>query len=613
MLRFTLCVMLALAAVPVAVNGQVAAQVEVGRVRFVNTTSTGLDAYIDGTLWVAGLTASSNYSDVNTGEHVFSFRAAGSAEDMAETAYAIKSGQRLTIAAIDAPDSLAALAVVDDVQAPARNCARVKLVHAAVGVGAISATLGDTALAEGLEYGAVGTPIQVPDGGHALSVTLDGAALVSEAARAFTGNRAYTLFLVGTPDALRIVTSDSSVLTPTAASQFRFAHMVPDVGSVAVYVNNESVPLYPEVPFSRVTQYLVTGQGPHTFEVYPVGSGPANGKPLATGQAEIAESESALFVTQGTADAMEIGVYKGDIGPVAPNSSRLQVINLARGNPAIQVRDTQSGALLFEDVDYLESSVRSVPGGAYGIRFEDADSGDLMMDRPGVRIPPGSLTFLIAFDNDPQIDLVNAVTVSTENVLQYAQVRWAQLDVWGPAVDVYLDDVLVAEDLEFQDATTYTLLLPGRYAIAVYSAGTDPDSGAALVVDEVALTATDSARTVFVYGTPDAMKIDLEPDSLALLPPDRARVRFVNAAVDTFEVDVVNLATGKAWVEGLYFDQSSVNINIEPGSYTFDFRLNETSLARAADVVLRPGQTYTVVLTGQADNELAVAVLQAAP
>jgi hypothetical protein len=56
-------------------------------------------------------------------------------------------------------------------------------------------------------------------------------------------------------------------------SLFCFANMAPGVGSLAVCINKELAPLYPEVPFGNGSPCFMTGLACIMFEVYPDDSG----------------------------------------------------------------------------------------------------------------------------------------------------------------------------------------------------------------------------------------------------------------------------------------------------------------------------------------------------
>ncbi len=395
-----------------------AEQTGVARIRFVNASldAAGLDAYGDGVLWTAGLVDVTGYMNATPGEHVFSFRRVGKADDLARVTVTLESDQRVTIAAINRVDALEGLALVDDVSAPARNAARVKVVHAAPGAGPLALRIGGEPVAADLAYGAASEPAQIFAGTHTVSVRAgDESPLVMKQELVLAGSRAYTLFVIGADDggALRLLPAESTVLKPDVSSQFRFANMVQGAGPLAVYVNHEAEPLFASVNFSSVTTYFVTGQGPHLVEVYPVGSGPQDGAPLAAGTAEVGPLENVMFVAQGTAESPEVVAYSADLSPVPAGSARLQVIHAAMGNPAIRV-GTLDGETLFDRVAVGGSASRVIEAGVYAVRFEDAVSGETMMEQPGVVVADGTATVVIAFDDDPDAPLINAVTVPVD-------------------------------------------------------------------------------------------------------------------------------------------------------------------------------------------------------
>jgi hypothetical protein len=599
----TLALVLAPAVGPVVgkVDAMPAAQTGIARVRFVHASfdAPSLDAYADGKLWAARVRGVAGYLDIPPGEHTFSFRLAGQKDDLASVQATLADGQRTTVAAINTLEALQATVIADDVSAPARNAARVKVVHAVPDGGPITVRIDGQVFASDLAFGQASAEGQVFSGTYDIEIAAGDSTLVSEANRAFDGNRAYTLFLVGTATsrAYRIVPAESTVLKPESTSQFRFANMAQGVGPLAVFVNKESRPLYPSVRFSAVTTYFVTGRGPHLFEVYPAGAGPWNGRPLASGSAEIGANENALFVALGTANTLAIRAYSSDLSPLPPNASRLQVVNAATGNPAIRV-ETMDGTTLFQRVDVAGTASRVVPAGTYNIRFTDAARGSLMMEKTGFFLPAGTATALVAFDDNPADALVNAVAVSTENVPAFASIRWAHLNIWGPPVDLYLDNTRVVSGLAYKVVTDYMLIAPDTYTLAAYPIGADPEATRPLASQLLDLSSPASPCTVYVFGPADEVQFETTRDDAGLLRDGTARVQFINTAIDSGGVNVENLADGSVLAENLRFGVSSVPIEITAGEYAFDFTRDAETVASLGGLVVLPGTVYTVALTG---------------
>jgi hypothetical protein len=610
-------VLLIVLIVPASPAVESAAQVEIARVRFVNVSpgAPTLNAYVDGRLW-AGVSPEEtvNYQDVVAGKHTFSFRLRDASQDVASVAGTVRDAQRITVAAMDGPQGVVARLYRDDVSAPARNAARITVIHAVPDAPPITVQIDSITVAENLRYGAASRSArQFYDGTHDISLAVGGMAQpLSGAVRTFTGNRTYTLFVVGSAatDEYQIVAAESTVLRPDGSSRFRFANMARGVGDVTVYINQEDLAIFPQVRFSRVTQYYVTGPGPHTMEVYPLGS-PREGTPLARGTAEIGPDEHVLFVMQGTADDLAVQAYTSDLSPVAAGSGRLQVINVAVDNPAFEV-ETLDGVPLFDSLEVGDSASREMPVGGYGIRFKNAESGEMMMEQGGVQVRRGVITLLIAADDDPGAPLINAIPVTVEGVPQYAAIRWAHLAVGSGPVDVYLDDTPVIRGLAYRLMIDYRLYRPETVSMRVVPAGSDPATTPPLIETRISLGRVAEPRTIYFYGAADGIGLGYEAalDNAAFLPAGSGRIRFINAAQDTGNLSVVQAATNAVLVDNLLPGTSSVHKHLLAGSRTYEFvGAGGAVIATLDDLNVESGVVYTVVLIGDAAQPGGVEVL----
>ncbi len=495
-------------AIPSA-GAEPAYQAEIGRVRFVHIAlgTPALDAYVDDRLW-AGVSPQEvvNYQDVTAGEHTFSFRLQEASQALTSVVATVNAGQRLTVVAMEGPEGVVARVYVDNVSAPARNAARVTMIHAAPDAGVMTVTIDGATVAEDLEYGESSASSPPPnrgvsqfyDGPHDIALTVDGAAQpVSGAVRTFTGNRNYVFFIAGLVGDYQIVAAESSVLKPESNSLFRFANMARGLGDVTVYINHEDVPIFPQVKFSRITQYYTTGVGPHTVEVYPLGS-PRQGAPLARGTAVIGPGEHVVFVMHGGDDEVVIRAHTSNLDPVAAGSARLHVIHAAADNPAFRV-ETSDGVPLFDPLGLGDSASREIPAGGYGLRLIDAASGETLMEQGGFEVQPGTVTLMIAIDDDPRVPLINAVPLAVEGVPQYAAIRWAHLDAQAGAVDVYLDGTPVIRGLSYKLMIDYQLYQPAFYSLRVFPAGSDPAKTLPLIEGQIDLRRL--SHDLFVYET----------------------------------------------------------------------------------------------------------------
>ncbi len=585
-------------------------QDELARVRFVNASfdALALDAYVDGKLWFSGVHDYTNYQSITAGEHSFDFRLVGSGDALASAIATVEPGQRVTLAAVNPMATMDVQLMVDDVSAPARNASRVKVVHAAPNIGPLTITVGDMTLADGLAFGEVSDARQLFDDQYVVFAKgEDGLPIIGGDMLLITGYHTYTLFVAGSAQAneFKLVTAVSTVLKPEPTSRFQFANMAQGVEALTAYVNNESVPLFPNVRFSRVTEYYVTGQGPLRVDVYPAGSGPDDGRPLASNLVTIGPDENIMFIAKGTAKSLQVAAYSGDLSPLPVNTSRLQVIHVATGNPAFGVM-TLNDIALFDKIGLGGADSRVVPAGSYNLRFNNADTGELMMEKNGFWLPANTATMVVAFDNDPLIPLINAISVSVNDIPSVVPVRWAHLDSAAPPLDVYLDDQLLLPDMRYRDTTDYLPIAPGRYEVAAYAAGADPAIDLPLASATLDLRRADAPRTAYWFGTADELRLEIAPDNNALIPAGRARIRFVNAITGSVSVDVARPMTGASVVENLYFSESSVHLDLDAGVYSYVVLSEGEEIATLGDLDFKTGMAYTIALTGELPDVQAV-------
>lgn len=603
-------------ALPGTQNAQAAqpAQTGTARVRFANAgiDVPALNVYADGRLWASGITETVGYLDIPAGAHTFTFQLPGGTEPLASVDATLDAGQRVTIAAINTLENLDAIAFVDDVSAPARNAARVRVVNAVPDLGAVRVLLDGETLAANLDYGEVGAPLQILTGVHDIEVmTLDGDPVFAVVGEFFNPERAYTLYLTHDDERPRLMRTDSSVLRPEpATTQLRFAHMAPDHGPLVFYVNRETTSAFGAIDFSSVTPYIITGQGPHVVDVYPAGSTPDTDQPLASVNVSIGAQQQVIFIATEDAGALALTAYLADMSPLPPQTTRLHVIHTATGNPAMRLT-TLDDLPLVDRVDPGAIAAREIPAGRYGVRLTDAEADDaaLLMERSGLFIPPGTAAALIVFDDDPQLPLVNTVLVTADNVPQQAALRWLHADPQGGAVDVYLDGDALLTDWTMGDSTGHTLLEPRLYALRIYRAGADPDAASPLVAQNLDLRGTVSPRTAVLFGSPDATRLVTLPDSAELLPAERGRVRFIHAVPDVPRIDVQRTETGVTLAQTLTPGTGSVNVNLPPDTYEFAAFSDGAQLAALDPLTVEAGTAYTVVVTARSGSGSALDAL----
>ena len=127
----------------------------------------------------------------------------------------------------------------------------------------------------------------------------------------------------------------------------------------------------------------------------------------------------------------------------------------------------------------------------------------------------------------------------TANSPEAAQVRFVQMSVDTPPVDMYLDNGGAAYNLSFGTVTSYVSFIPGEYRLSAHRGGT----GQVLVSDQTVLSAS-RQYTAILSNTLGNLQETIFPDANTPAPPGRVAVRVINEAASGGPVDVYLMPSG---------------------------------------------------------------------
>lgn len=149
--------------------------------------------------------------------------------------------------------------------------------------------------------------------------------------------------------------------------------------------------------------------------------------------------------------------------------------------------------------------------------------------------------------------------VNNQNSGSYVRVLHAVSE--APAVDVYVDGMLSATNLEFSYFTNYVLLPAGEHSIDIYEAGTEEMP---LLSGQWDLP-PEEYFTVIVFGSLEDLKLGFVEDSDGDVDKDESEVRFVHVFSDGPTVTV--LADKKVWFDGLEYANMTEYKEVYPSVY----------------------------------------------
>lgn len=213
---------------------------------------------------------------------------------------------------------------------------------------------------------------------------------------------------------------------------------------------------------------------------------------------------------------------------------------------------------------------------------------------------PTTLLLLIGLLVAGMVTYGGAGPVAAQDPDPAPTVRFVHVYSGGGPVDVYLDDTVVAEQLEFGIATEYTVVPDGEQRIRVVAAGEGPESA---LIDTTFSPETGSAYNVLIGGQDENLDARVHEVDLDAIGPGEARIRFIQASPDGGDVDFTLAApatTDAATESGQVTDpQTAVDdtdMGFESNVAYGDVGDYQTVRAATYDIVVRQADTDTVLI-----------------
>ncbi len=135
------------------------------------------------------------------------------------------------------------------------------------------------------------------------------------------------------------------------------------------------------------------------------------------------------------------------------------------------------------------------------------------------------------------------------------KIRFVHALPGGAAVDIFIDNILAARNLDYANATRYLNVKQGEHTVLVQPAGTGAlPSGTPLLTTKVTLSADKPTVLVVIGGTADKPTATPYDQDLGPIAPGNTRLTAVHALADAPAVDVLR-ADGSPLVQGLKYGQ----------------------------------------------------------
>lgn len=190
------------------------------------------------------------------------------------------------------------------------------------------------------------------------------------------------------------------------------------------------------------------------------------------------------------------------------------------------------------------------------------------------------------------------------NNTSMSYLRLAHLSPNAPAVDVSLDNAIVARDVMYGDFSGYLSLKPGQHRLTIYPAGTRD-----AVLTKTFTVPANSIATGAVYGLLPNIDVMFINDK-CMRDPSAAKVRFIHLSPDAPRVDMVLNDSNVLFRNCPYMGVSKHKM-VMPGNYCVSLRVAGTNdlALRRPNVSLRANMVYTIYAVGLVGGEPGLELL----
>ncbi len=353
---------------------------------------------------------------------------------------------------------------------------------------------------------------------------------------------------------------------PTSHAQdtarLRLVHAVANATPVDLYVDGTRVA--EALEFGEATEHLTVPAGAHTVEIRLPGSAASDAAAFSQ-EITLEPALAYSWILQGDPSSLQPFLYEDVLDSLDLGFARVGIVHAAPTAPTVDVVRADIGFPVVTGVSYnVPYGTLNFPVGVYDLVVAPTGgtAADAIAQVGKVDLQNGVYyTFVITPDNTDPTQTTTFVLESPVNPAPDAVLtRFAHAVAEAPAIDVYLNDILVITNLSPGEFSPHVGLPAGDHELALREAGAAPNSDP--IFTETVTVGTDS-QTLAVTGSADSLSVTALTDSTAGLTPEKARVQAVNlgsSPVD-FALDDTVIAAG---LESLSTGEA---VDVDPGTY----------------------------------------------
>jgi uncharacterized protein YraI len=349
----------------------------------------------------------------------------------------------------------------------------------------------------------------------------------------------------------------------TGTGYLRFVQAIPGVAAVDVYVNDQLTAT--GLDYGESTGYIQAPAGEHQLTVRPQG--------LTTelwSQTIIVADGVPQTLIASSLDPLQFNSFQDVLTPVALGESRLSIVNVIRDSGGIDVYSDQLENALVSGVAFDQMfgpGLVTVGGYTLSITPAGGSPDSPLIDDTPFSFVSGTSQMLVVYGTSalPEMLLLTAPVLPSAEESGF--VRLTHAVAGADAVDVAVEDTLIAPDLSFGQSTEHVALPAGTYPAEIRAAGTTTVLAEAELIVEAG-----TAATIAAIGTPEEVQVAPFVDDIAGISPDAALISLINTIPGESSV-TVTLADGTTLAEDLAFGEISDAVSVDPSTQAVTFSI----------------------------------------
>ena len=281
-----------------------------------------------------------------------------------------------------------------------------------------------------------------------------------------------------------------------------------------------------------------------------------------------------IVAASGLLTEIEAKVYDVNKDDLDAGQSRLRMINLSPDDVNVDLFVT-GGDELINDLEFGEASdYNDLDSGTYDFEVRQNDSETVALAVPGFEVGDGNAYDLLLLGQSADstlsvLPLATPVNTPCSEILGVgtptdACVRVIHASPDAPAVDIYVNDSLVVENLAFGSGTDFAALPSGDdREIKIVPTGSPVDDS---VFDTTVDLGPGKAYDVIAVDMVENLDAIVENVDLSAVPEGQARLRVIHASPDADGVDVV-VTDGPELYTGVDFKDTTDYTVLDAGTY----------------------------------------------